>query len=128
MTPNTPSADLHASSLEGKVMGADSRDGLLSAVELAFDYRGDVTVELKDGTSCEGYVYNRNHDQGVLDLFVKGQTAPRSVPYAKVSRIVFSGEDTAFGKTWESWKSKTETQRADEARKARTVSEALGHL
>src|SRR5438876_3972463 len=33
-------------------------------IDLAFDYRGNTTVVLTDGTELQGYVSNRNADAG----------------------------------------------------------------
>jgi hypothetical protein len=48
-----------AGSLEGRVFQPASFAELAEAVELAFDYRGDVTVSLKSGESLFGYLFNR---------------------------------------------------------------------
>src|ERR671931_611635 len=49
-------------SLEGwsPVVGRDAT--LEEIVDLAFDYRGDVTVVRRDGAELTGYLYNRNRD------------------------------------------------------------------
>ena len=44
---------------EGRVFQPASFAELAEAVELAFDYRGDVTVSLKSGESLSGYLFNR---------------------------------------------------------------------
>ncbi len=47
-------------SLEGRVFRPTSLQDLAEAIELAFDYRGDVTLELTSGESLVGYLFNRD--------------------------------------------------------------------
>ncbi len=81
----------------------DTRD----ALEKAFDYRGDVTLLLKDGTSIEGYVFDRHTGESLADSFVRiipvGQRARVSIPYTNIDTLKFTGKDTAAGKSFESW-------------------------
>lgn len=82
------------------------------AIDWAFDYRGDVTIELTDGTSREGYVFDRElpgavepgrdwSDRKLRVLFADGTRT--SYRYGDVVAITFSGRDTAAGKSWETW-------------------------
>lgn len=81
----------------------DTRD----ALEKAFDYRGDVTLVRKDGTSIEGYVFDRHTGASLADSFVRiipvGQRTRVSIPYAEIATLKFTGKDTAAGKSFESW-------------------------
>ncbi len=88
-------------------------DGLRAAV----DYRGDCTLELKDGSSVEGFLYNL--DIQTVDLFPKNSPRAMSVKISDVKTLIFTGEDTASGKGWEDWMKKKETERA--ALKAQSV-------
>lgn len=95
-------------SLEGqqfKLADAKQREHV---IELAFDYRGDVTLELLSGERLEGYVYHRNSQapSPSLKLFPKNEAGTREVGYEDIVSISFSGEDTAFGKSWEDWLNK----------------------
>jgi hypothetical protein len=116
--------------LEGRVFRPQSEQELGEAVEQAFDYRGDVTLELTSGTTVEGYLFNRTASgpHPVLQLFLKGSTEVRVVPYADVAAIAFTGKDTASGKSWEAWVSKKESQRRAEAGQAAAEAKARGHL
>ena len=60
-----------AGSLEGRVFRPASFAELAEAVELAFDYRGDVTITLKSGESLVGYLFNRqvSGSEFSLELF-----------------------------------------------------------
>ena len=45
--------------LQGKVCESASEEELREALEKAFDYRGDVTITLKNGCAIEGYIFDR---------------------------------------------------------------------
>ena len=57
---------------EGRVFQPGSFNELAEAVELAFDYRGDVTVSLKSGESISGYLFNRqvSGPDSYLEIFL----------------------------------------------------------
>ena len=111
MTSQPDSSRLEQS-LEGKhfkVLDAELRN---KVIEWAFDYRGDVTLELRSGELLEGYVYHRNCQMPSpsLKLFPKNQDGTREVGYEDIVSIHFSGEDTAFGKSWEDWLDKNQKE------------------
>src|SRR6185312_509813 len=87
--------------LQGKVFEAASEEELREALEKAFDYRGDVTITLKNGSSIEGYIFDRNHLQ--VRLFPKDSSTKISIQYANIAGLAFTGRDTAAGKSWEAW-------------------------
>ncbi len=103
---------------------------LTQAVELAFDYRGDVTIQLTSGDSVVGYLFNRAQDEqgSWLELFPAGRSDVRRLRYVEVVAIAFSGEDTASGKSWEAWVAKKETERKAEADRLAAKAQARGHL
>ena len=112
-------------SLEGRVFQPASFAELAEAVELAFDYRGDVTVSLKSGESLSGYLFNRqvSSSDSYLELFPSDCAEARRILYDQIASIAFTGEDTATGKSWETWIAKKDSERrtevervADEAR------------
>lgn len=74
------------------------------ALEAARDYRGDVTLELDDGTSVEGFLYDRSAgpDRKVR-LLPKDGGARMSIAERRLRAIAFTGKDAAAGKTWENW-------------------------
>ena len=55
--------------IEGWVPQLASDEDLRIALEKAFDYRGDVTVTLKDGSKIEGYIFDRVSGPGTLNQF-----------------------------------------------------------
>lgn len=82
----------------------DFDEGLVAAV----DYRGDVTLELRDGNQVEGFLFNANADR--LDLFPKNSPQKQSVLIQDVKSVTFSGKDEAAGKSWDDWIKKREHQ------------------
>ena len=92
-------------SLEGMVFRPANQQELSHGVKMAFDYRGDVTIKLSSGLQITGYVFDWNEREGnpYLRLFLRDVIEPRQVSYADIREIAFSGEDTAFGRSWEDW-------------------------
>jgi hypothetical protein len=93
--------------LQGWVPDLSNENELREALEKAFDYRGDVTLTRKDGTVIEGYLYDRRSaetlQQSLVRILPQNGTPRVSVPYSDISALVFSGRDTAAGKSWEAW-------------------------
>ncbi len=97
-------------SLEGqRFQLADSQERR-RVIDLAFDYRGDVTIELQSGECIEGYLFDRDLQASspTIKIFPKGQSGMQSFRYEDLQAVIFSGEDTAFGKSWEDWVNKIE--------------------
>ncbi|MCE3224232.1 MAG: hypothetical protein K0S58_2412 [Nitrospira sp.] len=117
-------------SLEGRVFRPTSAAELSEAIELAFDYRGDITVELKSGGQMTGYLFNRTAtgEQPTIELFPATSSGTLTIPYSEVATIAFTGEDTATGKSWESWVTKKESERQREAERVAADARARGHL
>ncbi len=117
-------------SLEGRVFRPATLDELREAVELAFDYRGDITVELKAGGQVTGYLFNRTAtgEQPTIELFPATSSGTMTIPYSEVATIAFTGEDTATGKSWEAWISKKDSERRREVDRAAADAQARGHL
>ena len=101
-------SDSQPPSWEGHRLQADTEAALREAMEHACDYRGDVTIHLKTGEQISGYVFNRQ--EGIpnpsIKLFLANQTEPAIVMYQDIAEVEFSGEDTAFGRSWEDWAQK----------------------
>ena len=100
-------------SLEGIVLRLTTFEEVKKAIELAFDYRGNVSLELQSGELVEGYVFNRieeDQSDAMVVLFPLGQSGSREIPYKDICQITFSGEDTADGKSWEAWLKKKQEQ------------------
>jgi hypothetical protein len=119
-----------AGSLEGRVFRPSSRVELAEAVELAFDYRGDVMLGLTSGESVVGYLFNREAagPDPWIELFPSDNPVPRRIEYAKIASLAFTGEDTANGKSWEAWVSKKESERRAEAARVEADARTRGYL
>jgi hypothetical protein len=93
--------------LEGWVPKLASDDDLRDALAKALDYRGDVTLTLKNGERIEAFIFNCHAGSTLAESWVQYYTpsAPekRKVGYAEIARIEFSGKDRAAGKHWEDW-------------------------
>ncbi len=119
-----------AGSLEGRVFKPASLVDTAEAIELAFDYRGDVTLTLRSGESVTGYLYNRQivADTSYLELFPADRPEVLRIAYQDVVTVAFTGEDTANGKSWEAWVSKKESERRAEAEKVEADARTRGYL
>ncbi len=73
------------------------------------DYRGDVTLNLKDGSQLAGFVYNCSPK--TIELYPQTSPAPISLSLDQVESILISGSDTAKGKSWEDWQRKKSSER-----------------
>jgi transcriptional antiterminator Rof (Rho-off) len=115
---------------EGRVFQPASFTELAEAVELAFDYRGDVTVSLKSGESLSGYLYNRqiNGSDSYLEVFPSDRSDARRIRYDQIAAIAFTGEDTATGKSWEAWIAKKDSERRAEVERIATEARTRGIL
>ena len=100
--------------LEGTIPAMATEAEIRDVLEKAFDYRGDITVTRKDGSSVEGYLYDRYNAttlaQSVIRIIptpAKGASSTATervnIAYSDVAALKFSGRDTAAGKTFEAW-------------------------
>ena len=130
MTDTKDHTPTGAGSPEGRVFRPSSSAETAEAVELAFDYRGDVTLELKSGETLTGYVFNR--DQAAADPWIEVLSAAdpdsRRIAYRDILSIGFTGVDTANGKSWETWVSKKQSDRLAEAARVEAHARTRGHL
>ena len=115
---------------EGRVFQPATFAELAEAVELAFDYRGDVTVSLKSGESLSGYLFNRqvNGSDSYLEVFPSDSSHARHIRYDQITAIAFTGEDTATGKSWENWLAKKDSERRSEVDRVTADAQARGNL
>lgn len=99
-------ADTHASSsLQGASPDLSDPAARDKALLLALDYRGDVTVATTDGRSIEGYLYDRGHRDGAgyVRIIPKDGSGRVRIEDHEITGLLFSGRDTASGKSWETW-------------------------
>ena len=92
-------------SLEGWAPLITGAVGLAEVIEHAFDYRGDVTLDLDDGRQVEGYLFNRNREvsEPFVQVFAIGEPTPSTIPYARIRAVRFTGKDTAAGNSYAAW-------------------------
>jgi len=97
--------------LQGLALQPTTDEELRDALEKAFDYRGDVTITLRDGTRVEGYVFDRLAGPTLAASCVRiipntpgaDPRARLTIAYSDVASLAFTGRDTAAGKSWEAW-------------------------
>ncbi len=86
-------------------------------IEKAFDYRGDVTLTLKDGRQIVGFVSNREPKgasrcrEPFVEMMLGGNSEKQLIKYTEIVGIAFTGKDTAAGKSWEEWTAKEEAKK-----------------
>jgi len=94
-------------SVQGWIPELATEEELRIALEKAFDYRGDVTLTLKDGTRIEGYIFDRVTGPALSTSFARvllgNSNERRKIAYADIAALAFTGRDTAAGKSWEAW-------------------------
>ncbi len=102
--------------LEGWVPELATDDEKRLAFEKAFDYRGDVTLTLKDGRQINGYVFDRRLgatlEASAVRIIPSNERTKLSVSYAEIAAIAFTGRDTAAGKSFEAWVKKYNEKKA----------------
>ena len=109
MNPDTQevAAGREREELEGWIPELASEAEINAAFEKAFDYRGDVTLTLKDGRVIQGYVFDRRTGatlaESVVRVIPANEPTKISVPYSEIAALTFSGRDTAAGKSFEAW-------------------------
>jgi hypothetical protein len=96
--------------LQGMVWDTASEEALRTGLEKAFDYRGDVTITKTDGSTIEGYIFDRRPGKTLKDSFVRviptskgGPLNKISIAYSDIAGLAFTGRDPAAGKSWEAW-------------------------
>ena len=93
--------------LEGWVPNLATDEEVRSALEKAFDFRGDVSVTRKDGSKVEGYLFDRVSGRDLASSFVrllpKDSNEKLKIAYADIAALAFSSRDPAGGKSWEAW-------------------------
>ena len=93
--------------LQGWIPELASDDEIRNALEKAFDYRGDVSITRKDGSTVEGYIFDRRSGATLNDSVVRvmpsKDRAKLTVSYSDIAALAFTGRDTAAGKSFEAW-------------------------
>jgi hypothetical protein len=105
------------------ILPEESREGwvpgpevpLADVIERAFDYRGNVTVERRDGTELAGYLFNRDARAPApfVQMFDLAGAGPITIRYADIRAIRFTGKDTAAGSSYVAWLERKAAARAE---------------
>lgn len=84
-------------------------EGLKRQIEAAYDYRGHVTIRLKQGKTLEGFLYNREWanarlpQDNFIDVMVKDSDESLRLPMAELAAIELTGTDYAAGNSYEDY-------------------------
>jgi transcriptional antiterminator Rof (Rho-off) len=93
--------------LEGWIPSLANENDTRDALEKAFDYRGDVTLTLKDGRVVQGYVFDRRPaatlQESVVRIIPAGERTRVNVAYSDIAGLAFTGRDNAAGRTFDAW-------------------------
>ena len=93
--------------LEGWIPSLATDEEIREALEKAFDYRGDVTITLKDGRTVNGYIFDRRTGATLAASAVRVIPATErtrlTIAYSDIAALAFTGRDTAAGKSFEAW-------------------------
>jgi hypothetical protein len=103
--------------LQGWIPSMATEDEIRLALDKAFDYRGDLTVTLKDGQKIEGYIFDRRAEspllsECVLRVMPKDRPDKMTIRYSDIAALAFSGKDTAAGKSFQAWIKKYQEKKA----------------
>jgi hypothetical protein len=93
--------------LEGWIPSLASESEIRESLEKAFDYRGDITLTLKDGRVVQGYVFDRRPgatlETSAVRMIPANERTKISIAYSEIAALAFTGRDNAAGKTFEAW-------------------------
>jgi hypothetical protein len=93
--------------LEGWIPSLASETDVREALEKAFDYRGDVTLTLKDGRVVQGYLFDRRSgatlEASAVRIIPANERTKVNIAYSEIAALAFTGRDNAAGKTFDAW-------------------------
>lgn len=116
MSSDSTATAAHRENLQGAIWDLATEEEIRLGLEKAFDYRGDVTITRRDGSTIAGYVFDRRTsdklENSVVRLIPAGSNKRISVSYSDIAGLAFSGRDTAAGKSWEAWVRKYQEKKA----------------
>ena len=116
MSSDSTATAAHRENLQGAIWDLATEEEIRLGLEKAFDYRGDVTITRRDGSTIAGYVFDRRTsdklENSVVRIIPAGSNKRISVSYSDIAGLAFSGRDTAAGKSWEAWVRKYQEKKA----------------
>jgi hypothetical protein len=116
--------------LEGWIPSTATDSEIREALEKAFDYRGDITITLKDGRAIEGYVFDRKSTGPSLAdcsirIMPRAEPGKLTISYSNIAALAFTGRDTAAGKSFAAWVKKYNEKKAAGEKNIGIPSESL---
>jgi hypothetical protein len=78
-----------------------SNPEFIKILQDAIDYRGDTTLNFKEGESIEGFLFNKTKSH--IDIFPKDAAEAQSYKIDTIDSVLFSGKDEAKGRSWEDY-------------------------
>lgn len=116
MSSDSTATAAHRENLQGAIWDLATEEEIRLGLEKAFDYRGDVTITRRDGSTIAGYVFDRRTsdklENSVVRIIPAGSNKRISVSYSDIAGLAFTGRDTAAGKSWEAWVRKYQEKKA----------------
>ena len=123
-----PLVQIAPASAKATLQGTHAHNGALAgAIEQAFDYRGDVTIQLKAGGEIEGYLFDRQFEanEAKVRVIVKSEGRKVTVRQSEIAQLSFTGRDMADGRGWDAWMRKYAEKKAAGETNIELVPEAL---
>ncbi len=96
------------STWQGIAVDGSDKEKLRQAIEMAVDYRGDVTIIRRStGESIIGFVFDRRLGTSLRDSTIRiiplGEGPRITLSFDDIAEVRFTGRDTAAGKSFEQW-------------------------
>ncbi|MBI3554234.1 MAG: hypothetical protein HY077_17185 [Elusimicrobia bacterium] len=85
-------------------------------IEAAYDFRGHVTITLKDGAKVEGFIFNRQFKNpklkrdNFIEVVMKGSGDKKEFDIAGLESVALTGEDCAEGNSYANYLKKKAAQ------------------
>lgn len=93
--------------LAGWIPALGDDAALRDALDKALDYRGDVTITLRDGREITGYIFDRRPGptlgESHLRLLPADGADQQTFAYDQIARLAFDSRDPAAGQSWETF-------------------------
>jgi hypothetical protein len=135
LVPSRPTDELEVvpgferENLQGWIPQLATEADIRAVIEKAFDYRGDVTITLRNSSEITGYLFDRRVgstlENSVVRLMLANSNERPAIPYPEIAAIAFTGRDTAAGKSYEAWVKKYWEKRAKGEKNISIEPEAL---
>ncbi len=96
------------STWQGIAVDGSDKEKLRQAIEMAVDYRGDVTITRRStGEPVIGFAFDRRSGTSLRDSTIRiiphGEGARITLSLDDIAEVRFTGPDTAAGKSFDQW-------------------------